>query len=207
MADSILEWLAGGPPLSELDEMCFLDVEKVPATRQKYENLRDRRHAMRESIDLRRQVFLEDNGAPAADVYHKPSEVEIVPTWYNLAKGGGHGRGINVVIGSIYLTSQGHDGNVLKPLLDAGQGVHTGYMRRDALSVEEKLEVIDLEEACEELFREPDPGHRLLRGGDEEVRSIVDLIQQYDPAPYEDDVVLELLAYSGTFVTIVEEYE
>lgn len=55
------------------------------------------------------------------------------------------------------------------------------------------------------LPRAGDPGHRLLRGGDEEVRSIIDLIQQYDAAADKDDVVLELLGNSGTFVKIVEE--
>lgn len=207
MARSVLEWLAGGPPLSELDDMCFLDVEKVPVVRQKYENLRDRRYAMRESLDLRRQVFLEDNGAPAAAAYHKLGEVEIVPTWYNLAKGSGHGRGIDVVIGNVYLTSIGLDGNILKPLLDAAQDVHTAYMRRDALSVEEKLNAIDLEGEYEELYANPDPEHPLLRGKPAEDRSIVDLIDQYDPAPGEDDAVLELLEYSDTFLKIVEEYE
>lgn len=197
MVGNVLEGLADGPPLSELDDMCFLDIEKVPAARQKYKNLRDRRYATRESLDLRRQVFLQDDGAPAAAAYHKPSEVEIVPTWYNLAEGSGHGRGIDVVIGGIYLTSQGHDGNALKPLLDAGQGIHTGYLKAGSLTVDEKLEVISLEEACEGLYATPGPEHPLLHGKPAESRSIVDLIRQYDPAPGEGDAVLELARVLG----------
>lgn len=133
--------------------------------------------------------------------------MEVVPTWYNLAKGGGYGRSVDIIVGAIYLTSIGVDSNVLMPLLNATQAVHTGYMRRDGLAVDEKLVVIDLESECEGLISEPDPGHRLLRAKPGESRSILDLIEQYGPAPDEYDAVLELLAYSATFVKVVEEYE
>lgn len=75
------------------------------------------------------------------------------------------------------------------------------------MTVNEKLEAISLEEACEELYANPGPEHPLLRSKPEESRSIVDLIDQYDPAPGEDDAVLELLEYSDTFLKIVEEFE
>lgn len=102
---------------------------QVPAARQKFDNLRNRRYAMRESVDLRRQVFLEEDGTPAAAPYPKLGEVEVVvPPWYNFAKCGAHGSNIDVVVGAIYLTSIGVNSNVLMPLLDATQAVHTVYM-------------------------------------------------------------------------------
>lgn len=80
------------PLFSYTDEHLLCDLQVAPRPLQLFLNFADRVAAMRVSVDLVDQLYINhSSGAISLAPFHAAQKLELVPNWFNLAKGGGFG--------------------------------------------------------------------------------------------------------------------
>ncbi|WOO79194.1 uncharacterized protein LOC62_02G002728 [Vanrija pseudolonga] len=211
LTSSILAWLENGSPtLVYSDNITTFPAEVSSLEQQRFNNMRDRVHAMRASPDLRHQLFLEPDGEPAEVAYHHPDNVHMVPTWYNLAKRGGFELTVDAVMAAVRLHQQGLPVTGLVPLVDATTKTNTAYVNRANVGYADKKTAIVRANRLMEAFGPGATKLLILNPSAPEPPHIDDALNRYVIAgsiPSEDAEIRRLRKESGAFLQLVKEYE